>query len=111
MDRDREGLVAGLERTRLQWVRTGAIDPKLTLAVGSANPGQTRSPRGEPDELSDGELQRRLYCTGELKGPVQLTGWIVPASAIIFNQNGMKVVVVENGIAPLHTLNQRLLRY
>jgi hypothetical protein len=41
---------------------------------------------------------------------VQLTGWIVPASAIIFNQNGMKVVVVENGIAPLHTLNQRRLR-
>jgi hypothetical protein len=88
-----------------------ARDPKLTLAVGSANPGQTRSPRGEPDELSDGELQRRLYCTGELKGPVQLTGWIVPAPAIIFNQNGMKVVVVENGIAPLHTLNQRRLRY
>jgi hypothetical protein len=37
---------------------------------------------------------------------VQLTGWIVPASAIIFNQNGMKVVVVENGIAPCtHWIN------
>jgi len=48
---------------------TAAHDPKLTRAVGSANPDQTRSRRGEPDELSDGELQRRVYCTGELKEP------------------------------------------
>jgi hypothetical protein len=50
-------------------VRTAARDPKLTLAVGSANPDQTRIQRGEPDELSDGEPQRRVYCTGELKVP------------------------------------------
>jgi hypothetical protein len=31
-DRDREGLLAGLERTRLQWVRTDAIDPKETFS-------------------------------------------------------------------------------
>ncbi len=48
---------------------TAEFDPKLTRAVGSANPDQTRSRRGEPDELSDGELQRRVYCTGELKEP------------------------------------------
>jgi len=48
---------------------TAGFDPKLTRAVGSANPDQTRSRRGEPDELSDGELQRRVYCTGELKEP------------------------------------------
>ena len=46
---------------------TAALDPKLTRAVGSANPDQTPSPGGEPDELPDGELQRRAYCTGELK--------------------------------------------
>ena len=34
---------------------------------------------------------------------MQLTGWIVPASAIIFNQNGMKVVAVEKWHrAPAH---------
>jgi hypothetical protein len=35
----------------------------------------------------------------ELKIPRQSAALIVPASAIIFNQNGMQVAVVENGVA------------
>src|SRR6202008_4552035 len=41
------------------------------------------------------------YCTVELKIPRQSPALIVPASAIIFNQNGMQVAVVENGVAHL----------
>ena len=42
-----------------------------------------------------------IYCTVELKIPRQSPALIVPASAIIFNQNGMQVAVVENGVAHL----------
>ena len=52
----------------------------------------------------DGALQPGVYCTVELKIPRQAPAVIVPASAIIFNQNGMQVAVVENGIAHLHKI-------
>jgi len=52
----------------------------------------------------DGALQPGVYCTVELKIPRQSPALIVPASAIIFNQNGMQVAVVENGVAHLHKI-------
>src|SRR6516162_6861671 len=52
----------------------------------------------------DGTLQPGVYCTVELKIPRQSAALIVPASAIIFNQNGMQVAVVENGVAHLHKI-------
>jgi RND family efflux transporter MFP subunit len=52
----------------------------------------------------DGTLQPGVYCTVELKIPRTSPALIVPASAIIFNQNGMQVAVVENGIAHLHKI-------
>jgi multidrug efflux pump subunit AcrA (membrane-fusion protein) len=50
----------------------------------------------------DGALQPGVYCIVELKIPRQSPALIVPASAIIFNQDGMQVAVVENGVAHLH---------
>jgi len=52
----------------------------------------------------DGALQPGVYCTVELKIPRPSPALIVPASAIIFNQNGMQVAVVENGIAHLRKI-------
>jgi multidrug efflux pump subunit AcrA (membrane-fusion protein) len=52
----------------------------------------------------DGALQPGVYCTTELKIPRQSPALIVPASAIIFNQNGMQVGVVENGVAHLRKI-------
>jgi multidrug efflux pump subunit AcrA (membrane-fusion protein) len=49
-------------------------------------------------------LQPGIYCTVELKIPRTAPALIVPASAIIFNQNGMQVAVVENGVAHLHKI-------
>jgi len=45
-----------------------------------------------------------VYCTVELKIPRQSPALIVPASAIIFNQNGMQVAVVENGVVYLQKI-------
>jgi multidrug efflux pump subunit AcrA (membrane-fusion protein) len=53
---------------------------------------------------ADGALQPGVYCTAELKIPRQSPALIVPASAIIFNQNGMQVAVVENGVAHLRKI-------
>ena len=46
-----------------------------------------RNAKGTPTPIDEGRSHPRRF-----------------ASAIIFNQNGMKVVVVENGIAPLHNI-------
>ena len=52
----------------------------------------------------DGALQPGVYCTVELKIPRKSPALIVPASAIIFNQNGMQVAVVQDGVAHLHKI-------
>jgi multidrug efflux pump subunit AcrA (membrane-fusion protein) len=52
----------------------------------------------------DGALQPGIYCTVELRIPRQSPSLIVPASAIIFNQSGMQVAVVEDGVAHLHNI-------
>jgi multidrug efflux pump subunit AcrA (membrane-fusion protein) len=52
----------------------------------------------------DGALQPGVYCTVELKIPRTSPALIVPAPALIFNQNGMQVAVVENGVVHLHKI-------
>ena len=52
----------------------------------------------------DGALQPGVYCTVELKIPRQSPALTVPASAIIFNQDGMQVAVVENGVVHLNKI-------
>jgi RND family efflux transporter MFP subunit len=77
---------------------------KVARIAGALQPG-TRTLLTEVDfPNSDGALQPGVYCTVELKVPRQSPALIVPASAIIFNQNGMQVAVVENGVAHLHKI-------
>ena len=74
----------------------------VTRIADALQPG-TRTLLTEVDVPNlDGALQPGVYCTVELKIPRTSPALIVPASAIIFNQNGMQVAVVENGIAHLH---------
>ena len=47
----------------------------------------------------DGELSPGLYCTVELKVPRRTPSLIVPAGAIVFDRDGLHVLVVENGVA------------
>ena len=47
----------------------------------------------------DGELSPGLYCSVELKVPRRTPSLIVPAGAIVFDRDGLHVLVVENGVA------------
>jgi len=77
---------------------------KVTRIADALQPG-TRTLLTEVDVPNpDGSLQPGLYCTVELKIPRKSPALIVPASAIIFNQNGMQVATVENGVAHLHKI-------
>jgi RND family efflux transporter MFP subunit len=77
---------------------------KVTRIADALQPG-TRTLLTEVDVPNpDGALQPGVYCTVELKIPRQSPALIVPASGIIFNQNGMQVAVVENGVAHLQKI-------
>src|ERR1700704_4806636 len=69
---------------------------KVTRIANPLQPG-TRTLLTEVDIPNpDRALTPGIYCTVELR--------IAPASAIIFNQNGMQVAVVEEGIAHLRKI-------
>jgi len=77
---------------------------KVTRIANALQPG-TRTLLTEVDIPNpDGALQPGVYCTVELKIPRKSPALIVPASAIIFNQNGMQVAVVEDGVARLYKI-------
>jgi RND family efflux transporter MFP subunit len=76
----------------------------VTRIANALQPG-TRTLLTEVDVPNpDGALQPGVYCTVELKIPRKSPALIVPASSIIFNQNGMQVAVVENGVAHLRKI-------
>src|SRR6195256_1102144 len=77
---------------------------KVTRIADALQPG-TRTLLTEVDIPNpDGALQPGIYCTVELRIPRQSPSLIVPASAIIFNQSGMQVAVVADGVAHLHKI-------
>jgi RND family efflux transporter MFP subunit len=76
----------------------------VTRIADALQPG-TRTLLTEVDIPNpDGALAPGIYCTVELQIPRKAPAVIVPASAIIFNQNGMQVAVVENGVAHLRKI-------
>jgi RND family efflux transporter MFP subunit len=80
------------------------FDGKVTRIADALQPG-TRTLLTEVDVPNpEGALQPGVYCTVQLKIPRQSPALIVPASAIIFNQNGMQVAVVDNGVAHLRKI-------
>jgi RND family efflux transporter MFP subunit len=77
---------------------------KVARIADALQPG-TRTLLTEVDVPNpDGALQPGVYCTVQLKIPRQSPALIVPAAAIIFNQNGMQVAVVESGVAHLRKI-------
>jgi hypothetical protein len=49
----------------------------------------------------DGALTSGIYCTIELHIPRKTPSFTVSADAIIFNEAGLRVAVVENGVVHL----------
>jgi RND family efflux transporter MFP subunit len=80
------------------------VKGKVTRIADALQPG-TRTLLTEVDVPNqDGALQPGVYCTVELRIPRASPALIVPASAIIFNENGMQVAVVEGGVAHLRKI-------
>jgi RND family efflux transporter MFP subunit len=74
---------------------------EVTRIADALQPG-TRTLLTEVDVPNpNGAFQPGVYCTVELDIPRHSPALIVPASAIIFNQDGMQVAVVKNGVAHL----------
>lgn len=53
----------------------------------------------------DGALRTGVYCTVELHIPSKTPSFVVSSDAVIFNRNGMQVVVVSNGKAEFRKIN------
>jgi RND family efflux transporter MFP subunit len=76
----------------------------VTRLADALQPG-TRTLLTEIDVANDdGTLRPGIYCTVELKIPRRTPSLIVPSAAVIFNQAGLQVAVVENGTARLRKI-------
>jgi RND family efflux transporter MFP subunit len=91
------GLAPGVDAVvRVPEIPDRTFPGKVTMIAGALQPG-TRTLLTEIDVPNpDGALTAGTYCTVELRIPRRSPSFIVPADAIIFNQNGLNVAAVQN---------------
>jgi RND family efflux transporter MFP subunit len=78
---------------------------KVTRIASALQPG-SRTLLTEIDVPNpDGALSPGIYCTVELFIPRKTPSMIIPGDAVVFDQNGLHVAVVENGIARLQKIH------
>jgi RND family efflux transporter MFP subunit len=78
---------------------------KVTRIADALQPG-TRTLLTEIDVPNpDRLLQPGVYCTVELKIPRKTPSLLVPSEAIVFNREGLSVVVVDDGVAHVRRVN------
>lgn len=78
---------------------------KVTRIADALQPG-TRTLLVEIDIANpDGALQPGIYCTVELHIPRKTASLTIPSTAIIFNQDGVQVAVVEDGVVHLRKVS------
>lgn len=76
----------------------------VTRIADALQPG-TRTLLAEIDIANpDGALQPGTYCLAELQVPRERPALLIPAGALIFNQDGQQVAVAENGVAHLRKI-------
>lgn len=99
------GVVPGIDATiRVPASTNLTFHGKVTRTATALQPG-TRTLLTEIDIPNpDGVLAPGVYCTVELKIPRKTPALTVPASAIIFNENGLQVAVIEDGVARLRKI-------
>jgi RND family efflux transporter MFP subunit len=77
---------------------------KVTRIASALQPG-SRTLLTEIDVPNpDGALSPGIYCTVELFIPRKTPSVMIPADAVVFDQNGLHVAVVENGTAHLQKI-------
>jgi RND family efflux transporter MFP subunit len=82
-----------------------AFPGKVTRIATALQPG-SRTLLTEIDVPNPGgALQPGIYCTVELYIPRKTTSMIVPADAVVFDENGLHVAVVENGVIHMQKIS------
>jgi RND family efflux transporter MFP subunit len=77
---------------------------KVTRIASALQPG-SRTLLTEIDVPNpDGALSPGIYCTVELLVPRKTPSMIIPADAVVFDQNGLHAAVVKNGIVHLQKI-------
>jgi RND family efflux transporter MFP subunit len=77
---------------------------KVTRIASALQPG-SRTLLTEIDVPNpDGALSPGIYCTVELFIPRKTPTMIIPADAVVFDENGLHVAVVENGTVHLQKI-------
>src|ERR1700733_3283641 len=77
---------------------------KVTRTATALQPG-SRTLLTEVDVPNpDGALSPGIYCTVELFIPRRTPSMIIPADAVVFDENGLHVAVVENGVAHMQKI-------
>ena len=94
------GIVPGVDAAvRVPEIPNRTFPGKVTRIATALQPG-SRTLLTEIDVPNpDGTLNPGIYCTVELFIPRKTPSMIVPADAIVFDQNGLHVAVVANGTA------------
>jgi RND family efflux transporter MFP subunit len=74
--------------------------PRTVTRIADAPQPGARTLLTEVDVRNpDHALPAGVYCTVELKIPCKTPSMIVPAGAIVFNADGLSVLVAEDGVA------------
>jgi RND family efflux transporter MFP subunit len=77
---------------------------KVTRIASALQPG-SRTLLTEIDVPNpDGALSPGIYCTVELLIPRKTPSMIIPADAVVFDENGLHVAVVKDGVAHLQKI-------
>jgi RND family efflux transporter MFP subunit len=99
------GLGPGVEAVvRVPEIPDRGFPGKVTRIATALQPG-SRTLLTEIDVPNpDGALSPGIYCTVELFIPRKTPSAIIPADAVVFDQNGLHVAVVQNGIVHLQKI-------
>ena len=99
------GLGPGVDAVvRVPEIPNRTFPGKVTRIASALQPG-SRTLLTEIDVPNpDGALSPGIYCTVELFIPRKTPAMIVPADAVVFDQNGLHVAVVENGVAHMQKI-------
>jgi len=99
------GLAPGVEAVVRVPEMPGRNFPGTVTRLANALQPGTRTLLTEIDVPNpDHALTAGTYCTVELRIPRKTPSLIVPSEAIIFNRNGLSVVVVEDSIARIRAV-------
>jgi RND family efflux transporter MFP subunit len=99
------GLGPGVDAVvRVPEIPNRTFPGKVTRIANALQPG-SRTLLTEIDVPNpDWALSPGIYCTVELFIPRKTTSLIIPADAVVFDQNGVHVAIVENGTAHLQKI-------